>query len=318
LPKVGGFRNHQFFLLNRDNLKWPFKKGWTQLRLSWEMLKNSPDVLFVPVHTFPIIHPRLIVTIQGLEFERAPKCYSFWQRKKLRFLTQRNAKKAEKIIVPSKCTKNDLVGLYNIKPEKIFVIPHGINKPKNLKSKIQFASPTAAMDGFENLKFPKYILYLGRGDKRKNIDGIVRAFKILKEKYKIPHKLLLAGPNHVGRRTSNIIMMGHVSEVKKWQLLMGADVFVFPSFYEGFGMPVLEAQAVGVPVVASNISSLPEILDNSALMVDSKNPEEIAEAVYKIIKNPELREELVKKGYENVKKFSWEKCAKKTFKIILM
>lgn len=127
LPRVDGFKNHQFFLLDRKNLKWPFKYGWTQIRLSWEMLKNKPDVLFVPAHTFPIIHPKkMIITIQGLEFERAPEFYSFLQRKKLRFLTKRNAKKATKIITPSECTKKDLIEFYNINPNKIFVIYHGI------------------------------------------------------------------------------------------------------------------------------------------------------------------------------------------------
>lgn len=127
LPEVDGYKNHQFFLLAPETLKWPFKWGWTQIRLSLAMLKNHPDVLFIPVHTFPVIHPeKIVVTIQGLEFERVPECYSLWQRKKLRFLTKRNAKKAEKIIVPSECTKRDLIKFYNINPKKIFVIYHGV------------------------------------------------------------------------------------------------------------------------------------------------------------------------------------------------
>ena len=127
LPNVDDYKNHQFFLLSRENLKWPFKKGWTQIRLSWEMLKNKLDILFVPAHTFPIIRPKkIVVAIQGLEYEQVPKCYSFWQRKKLRFLTKRNAKKANKIIVPSECTKKDLISFYKINPNKIFVIHHGI------------------------------------------------------------------------------------------------------------------------------------------------------------------------------------------------
>ena len=127
LPEVDDYKNHQFFLYNHKKLKWPIKMGWTQIRLSLAMLKNKPDVLFVPVHTFSVIHPKkIVVVIQGLEFERVPECYSFWQRKKLRFLTKRNAKKAEKIIVPSECTKNDLIKFYKINPKKIFVIHHGV------------------------------------------------------------------------------------------------------------------------------------------------------------------------------------------------
>lgn len=146
----------------------------------------------------------------------------------------------------------------------------------------------------------KYILYLGSNHKRKNIEGLKGAFEILKKK--IPHKLILTGIENC------------VSEKKKWQLLKNADVFVFPSFYEGFGLPVLEAQKVGTPVVASN--SLSEILGKSALLVSPHRPEEIAEAIYKIVSNPKLKQKLIKKGRENTKRFSWRNCAEETLKVI--
>lgn len=126
LPMLKNYKEHHFFLYDRENLRWPFRWGWTQIRLSYEMLKNRPDILFVPAHTYPLIHPKLIIAIQGLEYENVPRAYSFWQRIKLRFLTKRNARKAEKIIVPSKCTKKDLIKFYNINPNKIFVVYHGV------------------------------------------------------------------------------------------------------------------------------------------------------------------------------------------------
>lgn len=290
-------KKHQFFLYSRNYLKWPFKWGWTQIRLSWEMVKNKSDILFVPSHTFPLIHPKkIIVTIQGLEYEQVPKYYSLWQRKKLRFLTKRNSKKAKKIIVPSECTKRDLIELYKINPEKIFVVPHGVNK------KQQSDKGTRRT---KEIKGP-YILYLGSNHKRKNVEGLKKAYKILKEKYKIPHKLILAGAEK------------HISEKEKEELLDNADVFVFPSFYEGFGFPVLEAQSRGVPVIASNKSSLPEILGDSALFINPDNFEEVAEKIYNILSNEKLRNEFIKKGYENIRKFSWKKCAEETFKIITL
>ncbi len=126
LPLVDDYKNHQFFVYDRASLKWPFKFGWTQIRLSWEMLKNKPDILFVPAHTYPLIHPKLVVAIQGLEFETVTKTYGFIKRKMLRFLTKRNVKKSERIIVPSECTKQDLIRFYKINPNKIFVIHHGV------------------------------------------------------------------------------------------------------------------------------------------------------------------------------------------------
>ena len=141
LPMVDDYKNHQFFILNRENLKWPIAIGWTQIRLSLKMLRNKPDVLFVPAHTFPLIYPKLVVAIQGLEFEAVPKAYGWLKRKILRFLTKRNAKKADKIIVPSETTKNDLIKYYpaifkKSGASKIFVINHGVQEIQNSKFKI--------------------------------------------------------------------------------------------------------------------------------------------------------------------------------------
>jgi len=287
LPVIDDFLNHQFFLYNKENLKWPFKKGWTQIRLSLKMLRDKPDILFIPVHKPPFFAPKSVVTIQGLEYEAVPECYSAIERRRLRASTKRNIKKAEKIIVPSQNTKDDLINFYNVDPEKIFVIYHGVP------------------DVEENIpKDRKYVLYLGSNHKRKNINGLKEAFKILREEYGVVHDLVLAGVDK------------YLGEQEKWSLLKGAEAFVFPSFYEGFGFPVLEAQKMGIPVIASDKSSLPEILQESALLVNPYNPEDIAEAIYKVLSDEKLKDELVKRGRENVKRFSWQKCAEETLRIL--
>jgi len=311
-PMVDEYKNHQFFLLapsvyseqgrgkvegfDTKVLRWPFKFFWTQIRLSWEMLKNKPDVLFVPTHTFPFFCPKLVITIHGLEYENVPQAYSFWERLKMRFLTKRNARKAEKIIVPSQFVKDDLVKFYPAifkkgGTSKIFVIHHGIESQKSQPK----AGPPRA---------EKYILYLGGFHKRKNIEGLKKAYEILKNKYRIKHELILAGVNK------------YISENEKWKLLKNADVMVYPSLCEGFGFPPIEAQSFGVPVVSSNVSAMPETLQDSALLINPNNPEEIADAIYKVLSDENLRNELIKKGQENVKRFSWPKCAKETLKII--
>lgn len=292
LPAIDDYKNHQFFIFSREKLAWPLKIGWTQIRLSWAMLNNKLDVLFVPAHTFPLIRPKkLVITIQGLEYERAHEYYSWRQRIKLRYLTKRNARRADKIIVPSECTKKDLVEIYNINPKKIFVVYHGVSEP-DIQNMGQRKSRS------------KYILYLGSNHKRKNVEGLKKAFDILNQKYQLPHKLVLAGIDK------------HVSESEKWRLLKDADLFVFPSFYEGFGFPVLEAQAAGIPVIASRNSSLPEILKNSAILINPENHQQIAEEVYKLITNSDLKQLLIKKGKQNIKRFCWKNCAQKTLKIL--
>jgi len=110
----------------------------------------------------------------------------------------------------------------------------------------------------------------------------------------------------------------YISEEEKWNLLKNADVFVYPSLCEGFGFPPLEAQCMGVPVVSSNVSAMPETLRDSALLVNPSNPEEIAEAIYKVLNDEQLKNELIKRGQENVKRFSWPKCAKETLKVIIL
>jgi glycosyltransferase involved in cell wall biosynthesis len=348
IPKVDGFKNHQFFILAPKViegltekipikiLNWPFRKFWTIFRLSWEMYKNKYDVLFVPAHLYPFMpkKTKLIITVQGLEFEKLSKMYPFLKRKLLRWITKRNSRRANQIIVPSKSTKNDLIKYYRIEPNKINVIYHGVNEPtlnnQNIKYKIQ--------ETRNKIQNTKYILYLGRGDKRKNIKGLIRAFNILKKNHpprvgsrveagQIPHKLILTGPNigyKIIKKLSNeIICTGYVDENKKWELLKNADVFVFPSLYEGFGIPILEAQKVGTPVVCSSISSMPEIIYNpnnnqpSAILVNPYKPTDIAEGIHQIIRNPQFANELIKRGYENVQRFSWHKCATETLKIIL-
>ena len=108
---------------------------------------------------------------------------------------------------------------------------------------------------------------------------------------------------------NDIIFTGYIPERKKWEFLKNADVFLFPTLYEGFGLPILEAQSVEVPVVAGDNSSIPEVVGDSALLVDAGDPCEIAKAAYKLISNRNLREKIIQKGKKNVARFSWEECA---------
>jgi len=165
-----------------------------------------------------------------------------------------------------------------------------------------------------------YILYIGRLETKKNIQGLIRAFELLKKKYQVSHQLILVGPKGYGsdkiRFKKDVIEKGYISEREKTQLLQKADMFVLPSFYEGFGMPLLEAQAAGCPVITSNVSSMPEVAGEGAILVEPRNVEEICQAMYKVISDKDLRKRLVNQGYQNVKKFSWRKCARETLKIL--
>lgn len=298
-------------------LNWPLPFLWTQIRLAWEMLRRPPEVLFIPVHILPFCHPKKsVVTIHGLEYEYFPQYYPLLHRLYLRWSTRYALKHARKTIAISENTKEDLIKLYRGDARKINVVHHGIQSTNYKAQNTNKLQST-------NYKIQKpYLLYLGRIEQKKNIEGILEAYKILREKYKIPHQLVLAGAPGYGYKISNIknkediILTGFIGEDEKWQLLGNGDMFLFPSFYEGFGLPVLEAQAAGLPIITSFNSSLLEVAGQGALFIDPKNPAQIAEAVKSLIDDKNLRDKLIQSGYENLKRFSWEKCARETLKII--
>ncbi len=333
-------------------IKWPFL--WTQIGLSLKILKfrvcsvsevSCCLVLWVPAHVMPLIHPkRTIVTIHGLEYEYFPEYYSWFSRSYLRWSTRYATKHAWKIIAVSKNTKHNLVKLYGCDTRKIEVVYHGVDRTWNRRTPDVISGNLDRRweQGTWNReqKKTKYFLYLGRIELKKNVLGIINAFSLLKKRAEHTpkenaeitpknYKLVLAGGAGYGYKKiknktlkiknnvrKDIIFTDHVSDEEKWQLLRNAEALVFPSFYEGFGMPILEAQSIGTPVITSNNSSMKEITSETALLVNPNKPEEIVKAMYKIVSDKELRDELIRRGYKNVKKFSWQECAKKTLKII--
>jgi glycosyltransferase involved in cell wall biosynthesis len=343
-------------------LKWPPKFLWTQLRFSWEMLivylqivfrriaslvrfrsapadllamtEGRPDVLFIPAHVIPIIYPkRVVTTIQDLGFERFPEVYSWWQRFYLRWSTKFALKHAEKIIVPSEFTKKELIDLYSLGfslkelENKIKVIYHGYDeKTYRIIKDLRFKNKDS------KFKSQEFILYIGRLEKKKNVLGLIKAFKIFKTynlqptTYKLKsYNLILIGQPGFGyeeikkelKDQKDIIELGWVEQKDLPYFLNKAFLFIIPSFYEGFGLPVIEAMACGTPVIASQAGSLPEITGGAALLFNPNKPEELAEAMKKVLEDENLRKKLQAKGFEQAKKFSWSKCAKETLSMIL-
>lgn len=331
--------SHQVVLYIRNNQRINFKLPdnwklkvvyfpylWTQIGLSIELLFHPVDNLLIPAHTVPIIHPKnTVVAVHGLEYEFCPRAYSLWERLYMRWSIKNSCRWAKKIIAVSNNTKKDLVELYKISEDKIKVVYEGVSL---CHSELVSESRENMEKILKQVQDDKYFLFIGRLEERKNINGIVEAFEILKEKYKIPHKLVLAGKGGHGyediknkilksKNKETIILPGFVADEEKEKYIKNADVFLFPSFYEGFGLPILEAQNVGVPVVTSNVSSMPEAAGNAALLVNPKKPEEIAEATFRLINDKNLRDDIINKGLENVKRFSWEKCAREISELIL-
>lgn len=315
----------------------PFPRLWTQFRLSWEILvaKPKPDVLFIPSHTIPLIHPqKTMVTVHDLGFKYFPQLYGKLEMKYQDFGLKMAIKKSTHIITVSQNTKKDLVKICRVDAGKITVIYHGYNqklykplgkeeirKKEELKEKSIFPS--------QILRYSPYIFFVGRIEEKKNAIGLLKAYAFLRREPKIKHKLVLAGnpgfgydkytqyknslPDNIKR---DVIELGYTEDRKLATWMRNADLFFFPSLFEGFGLPVLEAMACGVPVVASKITSIPEVAGSAAILINPHKPYEMAVALSKVINDKKLRYSLVSKGKARASIFSWQKSAEKTLKVL--
>lgn len=292
----------------------PFKNLWTQVGLSWEMLVSPPDRLFAPAHVVPFIHPLAIMTVHGLEYEHSPQSYSAYSRWLHRFLVKNGCFWAKKIIAVSEKTKKDLMHLYQIPESKIQVVHNGFSF---------FAGKTSAKKPAQ-----PYLFFVGRIEQRKNVATVIRVFEKLKEKYAYPGKLILAGKFGFGHEkiqkqienslfSQEIEERGFVSEEEKWTLMQNADAMLYPSFSEGFGLPILEAQKAGVPIVASDIPSSWEVAGSSEFLFPSEDVEGMADFLQKILTNQNFKNQIITHGQKNIQRFSWKKCAQEAAGVIL-
>ena len=269
-----------------------------------------------------------IVTFHDLSFEKYPEFYSF-QKNFWHFsmAPRRQAEKADKIIAVSESTKEDLVEIYGIDPAKIKVIYSGLD-PASTRP----VSPEEKTRIREKYRLPEnYVLYLGTLEPRKNIVSLINAFEKAKSRAALKDsgfKLVIAGGkgwlyDDIFRAAdrlcsqSDTIFTGSVEEIDKPALYAMARVFVYPSFYEGFGFPPLEAMAQGVPVITSDISSIPEAVSSHALLINPSHPDELLEALTNVLTDAKLSQKLSSLGKARIRAFDWEKCARETLDYIV-
>ena len=310
-----------------ENALWrsiPSTRMWTQGRLSLEMLRRPPDALFVPAHVVPLVHPRsTVVTIHDLGYRYFPDTHTARRRVLLDLSTRFSCRAARRIIVPSAATRRDLERHYGVPTERIQVISHGVDADFAPVRDPETLAAVRARYGLQT----DYLLYLGTLQPRKNIGRLVEAFLRSRERSGRQVALVLAGQpgwlmNTIDTRIADaesrgaVIRLGYVPRTDLAALFSGALAFVFPSLYEGFGLPVLEAMACGTPVLASSTSSLPEVVDDAGLLVDPRDTDAMREALTRLVREPELRERLSAMGLERARRFTWERCARETLDVI--
>ncbi|OGK17302.1 hypothetical protein A2774_03815 [Candidatus Roizmanbacteria bacterium RIFCSPHIGHO2_01_FULL_39_12c] len=309
--------------LETDFYKYSVIRGdflWSQTFLPLDLYKRKAlgqkiDIFFSPAHYIPRLTPiPTIVTIHDLSFFYYPQEFLKKDLFKLKNWTRRAVEKAKKIIAVSNTTKKDIVRFYDVEEEKIEVILNGYEKKiKNQKSKIKSIDK-------------KYILFVGTLQPRKNLDTLIDAFTLFRQNNP-EFKLIIAGKkgwlyDYIFKKVEglklkkDVIFKGFVSDQELTVLYQNAFCFVLPSLYEGFGIPVLEAMSFGCPVISSFASSLPEVGGEACLYFDPKDPLELKEKLTLLAENRKLRSDLIKKGGQRIRLFSWQKCAKSTLDLL--
>ncbi len=295
---------------------------WEQITFPFLLKRYKINLLHSPRYTTPLVRFgwKSLVTFHDMLFLLFPKKHNLLKRLFYERMIPAAAKRVEKIIAVSSATKKDTMKLLNIPSEKIAVINLGIDSsyhPIEKKDLQDFRRKYRILDSF--------ILYVGTLKKRKNILNLIKAYKNMREKGR-KERLMIVGEK--GEEYQNIYKVvkrlgleeevfftGYLPEELLPLYYNCASLFIYPSLYEGFGLPVLEAMASGTPAITSNISSLPEVAGDAALSVNPDDTEEMAKLMEKVLSNKELAEEMREKGIKRAKLFSWERCAKETLNL---
>jgi glycosyltransferase involved in cell wall biosynthesis len=328
----------------------PFPRLWTHARLSAEVVARPPDLLFIPAHVVPLGVPLrglcTVVTVHDLGYLHVPDAHTRAQRLYLRLSTAWSARVAWRVIAISAATRDDLARFAGVPIEKVAVVHHGVaprfrpvERPETVAAVLRrygvvadlqnrrTAEPPNRGAGMEGI--PPYFLYVGTVQPRKNLVRLIEAYASLVHLQRpspIP-QLAIAGKRGwlteaIERRTSElgvadqVRFTGYVADDDLPALLSGALAFVFPSLYEGFGMPVLEAMACGTPVLTSTTSALPEVAGDAALLVDPDSTAAIAAGLAQLTGDPALRDDLSARGRARAATFTWDSCADRTLAVL--
>ncbi len=295
----------------------PLSRLWTHLRFAAALWHSRPDITFVPAHTLPAFFPgRAIATVHDLGFKHFPAAHPPLQRAYLEATTRYSQARADMVLADSEATAADLRRYYSTSPGKIRVVYPGVAGDK-LKASAADVAAARARYGLPE----RYFLFVGTLQPRKNIQRLVQAFaRWQSEQNGDETALVLAGGKGwlyndgwlEGAR--NVRLTGYIDEADKAGLLRGAIALVFPSLYEGFGFPALEAMYAGTAVIASKTSSLGEIVADAGLLVDPLRVTEIAEAMSRCSADDKLRKELIQRGRQRARRFTWEAAANQVMK----
>ena len=305
-----------------------YRRIWAKVPLKYNTLLNSKSDIynFFDYIVPPNIEGKVITTIHDMTYILYPEIVEEKTMNRIKKGIDYSIKRADKIITVSQSSKNDIIKYLNVPENKIEVVYNGVEYDRFAKTYREEDKVKVS----QKYNLPcNYILYMGTLEPRKNIESIVEAFKLFNEKSDIKEKnfkLVIAGKKgwlfesifnlvESVNLQDDVIFTDYIDEADKPIIYQMASLFVFPSLYEGFGIPVLEAMAASVPVITSNVSSLSEVAGDAAILVEPKDINSIADNMNRLLNDHELRKELINKGHIQAQKFTWEASAEKLYKI---
>ncbi|HML23081.1 MAG TPA: glycosyltransferase family 1 protein [Aggregatilinea sp.] len=291
----------------------PWPRAWTHTRFAAALWRARPDVTFVPAHTLPLVFPgRGVVTVHDLGYLYFPSAHPPRARRYLEWTTRFSARRAARVLVDSLATARDLAAHYDIPDHRITLVYPGLD---DTLARVTDPATLAGMRARYGLP-ERYLLFLGTLQPRKNIARIVQAYAQWRTQSGVTDIALVLGgsPGWLydpawTQGVDGVIETGYVRDEDVAALYSGALALVFPTLYEGFGFPVLEAMRCGVPVIASNTSSLPEVAGNAALLVNPRGTDAIQAAIAQIVTDSTLRHTLVARGVKQAQRFTWQNAA---------
>ncbi len=296
---------------------------WENILLPLAVRRARVDLVHFPRFAVPYFRAgRTVVTVHDLAFRRCPGMLTEKARCYFEAVTSKAVHRADAVIAVSEHTRQDLVDIYRVPLDRVHVVYNGV-EPRFCPGEMDVARDRIGRAcGLEG----SYILFVGTLEPRKNLVGLLRAYALLRKSGAVDLPLVIAGGKGwlyegifqtvgvLGLRPY-VRFLDYVPDADLPDLYRGARVFVYPSFYEGFGLPVLEAMACGTPVITSNVSALPEVAGDAALLVDPNEPEAIAGALGRILDDEGLAHDLRQRGIRQAAHFSWDRAAKETLSV---
>jgi len=294
--------------------------SYSHMLISAFLSRNKLDIYHSPANVIPYTFKgNSIITVHDLAIYKHPEWFPRGQQFSTKILVPKSLKKVRKIIAVSETTKKDIIKLFKISAKKVKVIYEGVFREKAKVSLQTLKRKHRITDD--------YILFLGTIEPRKNLVGLIQAYaEVIKSKKFARYQLVMAGAKGWKEKEvfktirklkleDRVRYLGYVSHEDKLSLIANCTVFVFPSYYEGFGLPILEAMEMGAPVITSNLSSIPEITDHAAVHINPYKEKEILQALKKVLGSAVLRRKLRQAGMKKAKEFSWQKTAKQTMAV---